>query len=398
MPPFLLRLFVPGWRNAPTDRKTRSAVGRLSGLTGIFCNLLLFAGKLTVGTLSGSVSVTADALNNLSDASGSIVTLVGFKLAEKPADADHPYGHARFEYLSGLAVAAMIVIIGFELAKTSLEKIFSPQAVAFSPVVAGVLLASCCVKLWMMCFNRKLSRLIGSQTLRAAAADSRNDCLATGAVLLAALAEQRFGVHLDGYVGLAVAALILVSGAGLARDTISPLLGEGASPELQQAIIDTIRTEPKVLGYHDLMVHDYGPGQRFASIHVEMDAREDPMVCHEAIDELERRCLSQDNVHLVIHYDPIVVDDPELNRLRREVRRLLAEMDPRLNLHDFRMVRGQNRTNLIFDLCLPEDLRNQGPAIAQALEERLSQGSDMRYHTVITFDSDAFNAHPEEPD
>lgn len=387
----LLRLFVRGYQN-PGDRKVRSAVGRLSGIVGIVCNLLLFAGKLTVGTLAGSVSITADALNNLSDASSSIVTLLGFKLAERPADADHPYGHARFEYLSGLAVSAMIIIIGFELAKSSLDKIIHPQSVEFSPVIAVVLVCSILVKLWMALFNRKLSRLIDSQALQATSADSRNDCIATGAVLLAALVEYWLHWRVDGYVGLAVAVLILISGAGLARDTISPLLGEAASPELQQTIMDTIRTEPKVLGYHDLMVHDYGPGQRFASIHVEMDAREDPLVCHEAIDELERLCLEKDNVHLVIHYDPVVTDDPELNRLRREVTGILKDIDPRLAIHDFRMVRGTGHTNLIFDMTLPDDLRGQSRQIKERLDAALARQDAMRYYTVITFDTAAFNA------
>ena len=197
---------------------------------------------------------------------------------------------------------------------------------------------------------------------------------------------------MDGYVGLAVAVLILISGAGLARDTISPLLGEAASPELQQTIMDTIRTEPKVLGYHDLMVHDYGPGQRFASIHVEMDAREDPLVCHEAIDELERLCLEKDNVHLVIHYDPVVTDDPELNRLRREVTGILKDIDPRLAIHDFRMVRGTGHTNLIFDMTLPDDLRGQSRQIKERLDAALARQDAMRYYTVITFDTAAFNA------
>ena len=387
----LLRLFVRGYQN-PGDRKVRSAVWRLSGIVGIVCNLLLFAGKLTVGTLAGSVSITADALNNLSDASSSIVTLLGFKLAERPADADHPYGHARFEYLSGLAVSAMIIIIGFELAKSSLDKIIHPQSVEFSPVIAVVLVCSILVKLWMALFNRKLSRLIDSQALQATSADSRNDCIATGAVLLAALVEYWLHWRVDGYVGLAVAVLILISGAGLARDTISPLLGEAASPELQQTIMDTIRTEPKVLGYHDLMVHDYGPGQRFASIHVEMDAREDPLVCHEAIDELERLCLEKDNVHLVIHYDPVVTDDPELNRLRREVTGILKDIDPRLAIHDFRMVRGTGHTNLIFDMTLPDDLRGQSRQIKERLDAALARQDAMRYYTVITFDTAAFNA------
>ena len=304
MTQFLLRLFV---KNADqvSDPKVRAAVGTLSGIVGILCNFFLFLGKVIIGTLSGSVSITADAMNNLSDAASSIVTLVGFKLAEQPADAEHPYGHARFEYLSGLVVSAMIVIIGFELAKTSVEKILSPVPVAFSAPLATVLVLSIAVKLWLCLFNRSLGKKINSTTLFATSEDSRNDIVTTAAVLLAAVIEAVSGASIDGFVGLAVSLFILYSGAKLAKETISPLLGEAASPELQSRIVDYISAQPKVLGYHDLMVHDYGPGQRFATIHVEMDSKEDPMRCHELIDDMERECLKSHNIHLVIHYQYI---------------------------------------------------------------------------------------------
>ena len=242
------------------DAKTRARAGKLSGLVGLLGNILLFGAKLAVGLITGSVSVTADAMNNLSDAVSSVVTLVGFKLAEKPADADHPYGHARYEYLSGLAVAALIVVIGVELGKSSLEKIIAPTPVAFSLPLAAVLVAAVALKLGLYFFNRHLGKKISSTALLATAADSRNDAVSTSAVLLAALLEMQFGWQLDGWMGLAVAAFILYSGAMLARDTISPLLGENASPELQQLIVDVVTGDEKVLGYHDLMVHDYGPG------------------------------------------------------------------------------------------------------------------------------------------
>ncbi len=390
MTKFLLRQFVKNYDDKD-DKKVRGAVGRLSGVVGILCNLVLFAGKLIVGTVAGSVSITADAMNNLSDASSSIVTLLGFKLAEKPADENHPYGHARFEYLSGLAVAAMIVIIGFELAKTSLEKIFHPEAVEFSLPVALVLLGSIAVKLWLSIFNGKLGKHIDSATLRATAADSRNDAISTAAVLSAALIERLTDWRIDGVMGLAVALFILYSGAALAKDTISPLLGEAASPELRDLIVDVVKSEPKVLGFHDLMVHDYGPGQRFASIHVEMDQEEEPLVCHELIDNLERECLEKHNVHLVIHYDPVVTGDTELDRLRGVVQELLAEQDTRLTLHDFRMVRGTGHTNLIFDVVLPSDLTGSEKAIRQRLERALSERENGTYYTVITFDMAAFN-------
>ncbi len=390
MTKLLLKLFV---KNAEhTDQPAvRSAIGKLSGAVGILSNVLLFIGKILVGTLSGSVSITADAMNNLSDASSSVVTLIGFKLAEKPADEDHPYGHARFEYLSGLAVAAMIVVIGFELAKSSVGKILEPQATSFSWVVAAVLAGSMAVKLWLAGFNGKLGKRIQSTTLEATAADSRNDFITTGVVLLAAVIEALTHLPVDGYMGLAVALFILYSGAILARDTISPLLGEAASPELRQMIVDQIEKEPLVLGYHDLMVHDYGPGQRFASIHVEMDQREDPLHCHEIIDNLERECLHSHNIHLVIHYDPVVTDDPEMNRLHSLVDEVLAGIDPRLKTHDFRMVRSTGHQNLVFDIALPGDMKGREKEIQGTIENALADREPIQYYTVITFDPAAFN-------
>ena len=386
----LLRLFVKGHEKIQ-DPRVRSAIGSLSGIVGICCNVLLFLMKLIVGTLSGSVSITADAMNNLSDASGSIVTLIGFRVADKPADEHHPYGHARAEYLSGLAVAVLILFIGFELAKSSVEKILHPTPVAFSLVTAGVLIASIAVKLWMSLFNRTLGKRIDSTTLLATAADSRNDCVATSAVLLAAIAEQLLNIPIDGFIGLAVAAFILYSGWNLAKDTISPLLGENADPELREKIVDYIEAQPKVLGYHDLMVHDYGPGQRFASLHVEMDHREDPMDCHELIDDMERECLRSHNVHLVIHYDPVITDDPELQRLKEEATRLLRQQDERLSLHDFRMVQGKRHMNLVFDVALPNDLLGKKKEIRQYVEDRLNEEGPMVYHVIITYDNAAFN-------
>lgn len=384
MTEILLRIFV--------KNGDRGAIGRLSGMTGVVCNLILAAAKLLIGILSNSVAITADALNNLSDATSSIVTFVGFKLAERPADKEHPYGHARYEYLSALVVAGMILIIGFELGKSSVEKIFSPAPTAFSAVMVPILAGSICLKFWLFLFNRKLGKQIGSDALLATAADSRNDCIATLAVLLCALVEKYTGLGLDGYIGLAVSAFILYSGVQLAKETISPLLGENASPELCALIVDYISSHPKVLGYHDLYVHDYGPGRRFASLHVEMDSREDPLLCHEIIDDMERECLSSHGIQLVIHYDPIVTDDPELTRLHERVDAILCDYDCRLRTHDFRMVQGSGHTNLIFDIVLPDDLRKRESAIKQHLNAHLA-GEDKTYYTVITFDSTAFDPH-----
>lgn len=385
----LLRLFVKDADD--TDPRYRAGVGKLSGAVGIACNLLLFALKLIVGTLAASVSITADAMNNLSDATSSIVTLLGFRLAEKPADEDHPYGHARYEYLTGLAVAALILVIGFELGKGSVEKILNPAATRITIITGAVLLGSIGVKLWLAVFNRKLGRLINSSALEATAADSRNDVIATAAVLTAGVVEQITNWRIDGFIGLGVAVFILWSGLGLARQTISPLLGENADPELRKRIIALVDACPEVLGYHDLMVHDYGPGKRFASLHVEMDKDEDPLHCHELIDEMERQCLKIHGVHLVIHYDPVVTNDPELDRMRELVGSILQVRDSRLSIHDFRMVPGWEHTNLIFDVAMPEDLRGQEKTIQKALEAALNGLGRGTYHTVITFDPESFN-------
>ena len=373
-------------KNNMNTPQSRAAAGKLSGLVGLFCNILLFVAKLAVGLLTGSVSVTADAMNNLSDAVSSVVTLIGFKLAEKPADADHPYGHARYEYLSGLAVAGLILVIGVELGKSSFEKILHPAPVEFSLPLAAVLAGAVLVKLWLSWFNRKLAKKISSTALLATAADSRNDAISTTAVLIAAGLQMAFSWQLDGWMGLAVAVFILYSGINLAKETISPLLGETASPELRQDIVDVVTGDEKVLGYHDLMVHDYGPGQRFASIHVEMDRREDPMECHERIDELERLCMQLHNVHLVVHYDPVITDDPRLQQLKQVTQTLLTEMDARITLHDFRMLPLDDEVRLFFDVALPADLMEKQNAIKQQLDEKLMAAEAIKVQTFITFD------------
>lgn len=390
MTQFLLRLFIPHYPDL-SKSGVRSAVGKLSGLIGIICNIALFIGKLLAGILAGSVAIIADAMNNLSDASSSIVTLAGFRLAEKPADEEHPYGHARYEYLAGLAVSAIIIVIGFELAKTSAEKVLHPSAVSFTILTAAILIISMLVKLWMMHFNHTLGQTIHSTTLEAAAIDSRNDVLATGAVLLAAIVQHFTTWQIDGFVGLAVALFILYSGVQLALETISPLLGESTSPELRDLIVDYISTDPRVLGYHDLMVHDYGPNKRFATLHVEMDQRIDPLLCHGIIDDLERECLESHGIQLVIHYDPVVVDDPELNRMHKNVEQVLKQISPELKTHDFRMCKTPTHTNLIFDISLPLSFAGQEKRIQNRIEQALTMKENTTIYTVITFDPMAFN-------
>ena len=390
MTKLLIRLFVKNSEDTENPQ-VRGKYGTMAGIVGILCNLVLFLGKLVIGTISGSVSIRADAVNNLSDASSNIVTLVAFQLARKPEDAEHPYGHARIEYLSGLTVAAMILLIGVELAKESFHKILYPEPVSFSWALVAVLGMSIAVKLWLAVFNRTLGKKIKSTSLMATAADSRNDVITTGAVLLAAVTARLTGLELDGYVGLLVAGFILWSGIGIAKDTISPLLGAPADPELVHLIRHEIEHfDPRILGVHDLMVHDYGPGQTFASIHVEVDRREDVLEMHEMIDRAERMMLEQHRIHLTIHYDPIVTDDAALQRMQKKVEEALHAIQPGLSLHDFRMVAGEKSTNLIFDVVLPDALRGKEQEIQSALEKAI-QEPGMEYRTVITFDTEAFN-------
>ncbi len=385
----LLQKFVQK-RGKPGDLAVRTACGRLSGWVGIVCNVLLCAAKLTVGTLSGSVSITADAVNNLSDAAGSVVTLIGFQMASKPADREHPYGHDRMEYISGLVVAALILLIGAELVKSSVQKILHPEAVEFSAAMVIVLLASIAVKLAMALFNRDLGRLIGSSALKATAADSRNDVLATAAVLAACLLGRFTDLMPDGWMGLAVALFILWSGVQIARDTIDPLLGAAPDAQLVRQLTQTVTAQPDVLGIHDLMVHDYGPGRRFASVHVEMDAHTDVLHAHEVIDGIERTVKKELNIDLVIHYDPVVLDDAELSALRGRIEQALGAYDPRLRVHDFRMVRGRQHTNVLFDLVVPEDLQAETPNLRRLVNKTLQQAG-AQYFAVITFDREAFN-------
>ena len=391
MTDLLLRLFVKHASDT-SDPAVRAGYGRLAGVTGIVCNLLLFALKLLAGTISGSVSITADAVNNLSDASGSIVTLVGFKLASRPADNEHPYGHARIEYIAGLTVAVMILFIGLELGKSSVEKFINPEPIEFSFTAVWVLCASILVKLFMMLFNLKMGRRINSNALLATAADSRNDVMTTSAVLAASIVEHFYDVRIDGVMGIAVSLFILYSGIKLAGETMSPLLGEGANPELQKQITDYINGCPMVLGCHDLMVHDYGPGRRYASIHVEIDKNEDPMACHARIDRMERECLKNYGTHLVIHYDPVVTDDPEVNSTKRLVNTIIKVRDGRLTIHDFRMVDYGESVKMSFDMILPEDLRGQEQSIKETVEKALNSLDSKKYYADITFDMESEGA------
>jgi len=351
------------------DDRVRSAYGRAASLIGVGANVLLFVLKMIVGMISGSVAITADAVNNLSDASSSIVSLMGFRLASKPADADHPYGHGRVEYLAGLMVAVMILVIGVELLKSSIEKILAPQAVQMSWALIAVLVGSILVKLWLTAFNRKIGRKIGSTTLMATAQDSSNDVIATTAVLVSAVIAHLTGWMLDGWMGAAVAVFILVSGFALVRETINPMLGMRPSREFVESVRRKLESYPGVLGTHDLMVHDYGPGRQFASVHLEMDAAVDPMASHDLIDSIERDFLAQEQLHMVIHYDPVTLDDPRLNELRALAVRAAEEIHPRMSVHDVRIVRGSSHTKVVFDCVVPYDLGMDGRDIRKRIDQ-----------------------------
>lgn len=300
----LLRLFIKNWQNS-NDSQVRSAVGNLSGIVGIVCNLLLSGAKFAVGLLAGSVAVMADAVNNLLDASSSIVTLVGFRLAQRPADHGHPFGHGRYEYLSGLLVSGIILLSGGDQARTAVEKMLHPSAAHFTSVTFLVLGVSVAVKLWMALFYHKLGKYIGSITLKAASVDSRNDVLTSASVLLCCVIEFVWGIKLDAFAALAVAIFILYSGVKLTLETVSPLLGKRADDELIEQISELVLSHEQVLGIHDLLVHDYGPGKCYASVHAEMSASEDPIVSHEIIDHIEKETMERMNVNLVIHFDPV---------------------------------------------------------------------------------------------
>lgn len=380
----LLRLFIKNCEDTQNPA-VRSSIGKLAGLTGIVCNCLLTVLKLVIGLLVGSMAIIADGVNNLSDAASSLTTLLGFRMAQRPADKQHPYGHARYEYLSGLAVAALILLIGSELVKSSIAKIINPEPIDISAATIALLAASVAVKLWMSGFYKTLGKKINSTALYATSVDSRNDVISTCAVLLGCLVNYLFGLNIDGCVGLAVAIFILYSSVGIAKDTISPLLGQQADDELVDKITELVLSHEKVLGVHDLLVHDYGPGRCYASAHVELSADEDPMACHDIIDDIECDVLEKMNVHFVIHYDPVVQNDAEQNEMRRTVGEIVSELNPAFSIHDFRIVRGSAQSKLVFDLGVPYSMIEKKKEIKERIDAALDERGK-KYITIIRFD------------
>ena len=380
----LVRLFIKDCDNV-TDPAVRERYGILSGAVGIVLNLLLSAGKLFAGLMTGSISITADAFNNLSDAGSSVVTLVGFKLAGQKADDGHPFGHGRMEYLAGLLVSLMILLVGVELGRSSIGKILHPEAVDFSLVSTGILAASILVKLWMGQFNRGLGRKIGSAAMAATAADSLSDAVATAAVLAGTLVNRFAHVNIDGWVGLAVAVFILRSGWGAAKDTINPLLGESPDPELVKQLRELVLSHRQVVGMHDLIIHDYGPGRRLCSFHAEVPQDADILDAHDAIDHIEREIKEKFGIETTVHMDPIATADEKVNQLRRQVADLARVVEPEMTIHDFRVVRGPTHTNVIFDAVVPHKCRLTDEEVLQRLRQAVS-ALDPAYQAVIQID------------
>lgn len=364
------------------DTKVRQSYGRLSGFVGICCNVLLFALKLFIGLATGAVSIMADAFNNLSDAASSVVTLIGFYMAGRPADGGHPYGHGRIEYLSGLFIAAAILMTGVELMKSSVEKILHPEAPEFSLVSIVILAASILLKLWMSKFNFKLGERIQSEVMKATATDSLSDCISTGAVLLGALIGILAGKNLDGWIGALVALFVCFAGLGAAKETIQPLLGQAPDPELVNKIKERVIKEEKILGVLDLNVHDYGPGRRMISLHAEVSYKEDILEAHDLIDNIERDLMKEFQCDATIHMDPVVTDDEEMNKVRQMVEAIVTEKNAEWKIHDFRMVRGSTHTNLIFDLVVaPEELVKK-QEIERWVKEKIHDAAPELYAVV----------------
>lgn len=383
MTELLIKLFIKDGGSVETPA-VRSAYGKMAGKVSIFCNVLLCIGKFLAGVVSGSVSVTADAVNNLSDASSGVISLIGFKLSEKSADAEHPYGHGRYEYLAGFIVAALILVIGAELLRDSIIRIITPAEVEFGIVPLAVLSVSILVKLWMMFFNRKIGKIISSETLSAAAADSRNDVISTSAVLAALVISHFCSVELDGIIGAVVAVFILYSGIGLVRDALDPLLGKAPSAELVEKIREKILSYDGILGTHDLMIHDYGPGRQFASVHVEVPAEMSLLDCHEIIDAIERDFL-REGMNMLVHPDPIV-SGGSAGQFNAELNEIAGKIDERVSVHDIRVVRCPEGEKVIFDCVLPPDSGLEETALTEEIT-RFLRINHPNCRCIITFDS-----------
>lgn len=380
----LSRLFIRDHQNYASPG-VRVAYGMLCGIVGICLNAILFAAKLLAGSVSGSVAITADAFNNLSDAGSSLVTLAGFRLAGHKADSEHPFGHGRMEYVAGLIVSLVILLMGLELLKASIDKIIQPQAVTFNWWAAGILAGSILVKLYMFFYNRGVGRKINSSTMRAVALDSFSDVAATSAVLICSFIGKWTGVYLDGYAGAAVALSILYTGFRAAKDTINPLLGEPPTKEYVDQVEQLVLACPEIIGVHDLVVHNYGPGRVMISLHAEVPADGDMIHLHDAVDNVEKKLRGLMGCSAVIHMDPVVTGDETAQRLKAQVEAIVFDIDPRLSIHDFRMVPGPTHTNLVFDVVVPYDVPIDDDEVVRRISQAITS-LDGRYFTVIEID------------
>lgn len=396
MTDFLVRTFVKNYGQTD-DASVRTAYGVMASVVGICCNLLLFAAKLAVGLLSGSISIMADAFNNLSDAAGSIVGFVGVRMAEKPADADHPFGHGRMEYIAAFVVSIFVIQVGLELFKSSAGKIRRPEELVFSWTAVAVLALSILVKCWLAVFNRTLGRRIRSSVMAATAADAMGDVAATSATVVSILIFGLFGVNIDGYIGLLVSMAVLLAGLGIARDTLAPLIGEPIDAGIYRKITDFVESYDGIIGTHDLIVHNYGPSHSMATIHAEVASEVDVRESHEIIDRIERDCARSLGIFLVIHMDPVETRDERTTRYREMLSGVLARIDSRLTFHDFRVVDGTERVNLIFDLVVPRDYND---AMRDTIREKVSdqvRGADPRCYCVMTVEN-TYCAESPEPE
>lgn len=384
MTDLILRIFIRDHKNTE-DPAVRDKCGRVAGAVGIVTNFLLFLMKIIVGTVFHSVSVTADAVNNLTDSGSSVVTLIGFKMASKPADEKHPFGHARIEYLSGVIVSFIVIFLGLQLGMSSIEKILTPEENALTPVALVVLVISILAKLWQCLFYRKVGRMIKSESVEATSKDSRNDVIATSVVLLGAVITMLTGVNLDGYMGAAVALFIVFSGVQLTISTADPLLGQAPEGELVQTITEKMLSYPGIIGMHDLAVHNYGVGRCFASAHCEVDAKNDILVSHDLIDNIERDFSRDLGIHMVIHLDPVIVGDARTDALHCKVQSLVTALYPTVTIHDFRVIWGVTHSNIVFDAAVPFSVKDSDAVITQKLEAEI-QKLDPDYRTVVTID------------
>ena len=384
MTDLILRIFVRDHKNTE-DPAVRDKCGRVAGAVGIVTNFLLFLMKIIVGTVFHSVSVTADAVNNLTDSGSSVVTLIGFKMASKPADEKHPFGHARIEYLSGVIVSFIVIFLGLQLGMSSIEKILTPEENALTPVALVVLVISILAKLWQCLFYRKVGRMIKSESVEATSKDSRNDVIATSVVLLGAVITMLTGVNLDGYMGAAVALFIVFSGVQLTISTADPLLGQAPEGELVQTITEKMLSYPGIIGMHDLAVHNYGVGRCFASAHCEVDAKNDILVSHDLIDNIERDFSHDLGIHMVIHLDPVIVGDARTDALHCKVQSLVTALYPTVTIHDFRVIWGVTHSNIVFDAAVPFAVKDSDAVITHKLEAEI-QKLDPDYRTVVTID------------